>query len=122
MFIELFGRAVKSTRFKLWCLISRVWVCDACVLEQDTLTISFSPPRGKWVPVRAEMVLVIDLDEQCICCTGCILPTRELRWFKHGLRNDLRPSDQGVINVKPFETPFEREKQYLKTNYYYYHY
>ena len=21
----------------------------------------FSPPRGKWVPVRAEMVLVIDL-------------------------------------------------------------
>ena len=23
----------------------------------------FSPPRGKWVPVRAEMVLVVDLAE-----------------------------------------------------------
>ena len=32
--------------------------CDTCVPEQD---LCFSPPRGKWVPVRVEMVLVIVL-------------------------------------------------------------
>ena len=36
---------------------------DTCVPEQDTHYNCFSPPRGKWVPVRAEMVLVIDLAE-----------------------------------------------------------
>ncbi len=33
---------------------------DTCVLEQDTYRC-ISSPRSKWVPVRAEMVLVIDL-------------------------------------------------------------
>ena len=33
----------------------------AYVLEQDTLPYnSFSPPRSKWVPVRAELVVVFD--------------------------------------------------------------
>ena len=36
---------------------------DTCVPEQDTINYCFSPPRGKWGPVRAEMVLVIDLAE-----------------------------------------------------------
>ena len=31
---------------------------SAYVIEQDTLP--FSPPRSKWVPVRAEMVVVFD--------------------------------------------------------------
>ena len=55
----------------------------------------FSPPRGKWVPVRTEMVLVIDL-ASTICCTGCILP-RELRWFKEWIK---WPSDQGVVMLE----------------------
>ena len=40
---------------------------DTCVPEQDTCC---SPPRGKLVPVRAELVLVIDLAELhiCTCC------------------------------------------------------
>ena len=29
---------------------------DTCVFEQDTLIISFSPPRGKMGTCRAEMV------------------------------------------------------------------
>ena len=33
----------------------------------------FSPPRVKWVPVRAEMVLVIDLTKYFVA-QGCILP------------------------------------------------
>ncbi len=52
---------------------------DTFVLDQDTFSC-FSSPRGKWVSVRAEMVLVIDL-AWCVGSTGCILP-RELRWFK----------------------------------------
>ena len=48
--------------------------------------ICFSSPLGKWVPVRAEMVLLTDL-AWCATyvhmygSTGCKLP-RELRWLK----------------------------------------
>ena len=52
-------------------LFSRVWVripvvtlvslstCVTCVTCVH-FRIIFSPPRGKWVPVRAELVLVMD--------------------------------------------------------------
>ena len=35
---------------------------DTCVLERDICFNCSSSPRGKWVHVRAVMVLVIDLD------------------------------------------------------------
>ena len=38
-------------------------ICDTCAPEQDTFLNCFSPPRGKLVPVRSEMVLAIDLAE-----------------------------------------------------------
>ena len=48
-------------------LFNRVWVQIPVVtlvsLSKALNYNCFSPPRGKWVPVRAEMVLVIDLAE-----------------------------------------------------------
>ena len=63
--------------------VSRVWVrvpVVTLVSLSKTLHYScFSPPGGKLVPVRSEMVLVIDLVIVAqIYCTGCIL-LRELR-------------------------------------------
>ena len=44
-------------------LFSRVWVVTLVSLSKTLNYNYFSPPRGKWVPVRAEMVLVIGLAE-----------------------------------------------------------
>ena len=61
------GRADKRTELKLVLLFSRVWVRTPVVtLVSPSKTLNyncFSSLRGKWVHVRAEMVLVIDLAE-----------------------------------------------------------
>ena len=63
--VGLLDSADKSTKLKLWCFCSAEFGfgpgCDTFVPEHDTLLYNcFSPPRSKWVPVRAQLVIVID--------------------------------------------------------------
>ena len=63
------GRAVKSTKLKLCYFCSaecgfEAWLWHFCHWARHLTSIaSLHPPRGKWVPVRTEMVHVIDLAE-----------------------------------------------------------
>ena len=55
------GRADKSSDASVQQSVGRIPVVTLVSLSKTLNYNCFSPPRGKWVPVRAEMVLVVGL-------------------------------------------------------------
>ena len=85
------------------------------VFAQDALLLLFTK-RYKWVPVRAEMVLVIDL---ALCATYSATQAVYSQGSWDGLRNE-KGQWSGVIM---FEALWELVcKGFIKTNWYYYYY
>ena len=87
--------ADKSTELKRWCLCpaeygfeSQSW--HLCPWARHS-TISFSPPRCKWVPVRAEMVYLNDKHGTRYLAAPAVYSPGS--W--DGLRNDLGPVTRG---------------------------
>ena len=73
--VECHGLAVKSTKLKLWRLISRVWVqstpcCDTCILKQDNKPWLLYKSWGGVVLSALQTRLLMD-DTQAYICMDC---------------------------------------------------
>ncbi len=78
----------------------------------------FSSPRSKWVPVRAEMVLVIDL---AWCATYMAAQAVYSQGSWDGLQNEINgPVTRGNNVGEPWASMSDEFEHYVRSHHYYY--
>ena len=118
----LFLWSVMAERFSASDLCSDGWVVGMWVripaatvvlvsLSKTLYHNCFSPPRSKWVPVRAELVVVFD--EPSMRQNG----SRELRWFQEWF---MRLMSRGNNTLLALWFCLQ-SRAYLNARYYYHH-